>query len=150
LMYLRQAWRLKHKLPPPRGLRLPSLEWLRRANARATAVSLMIWGVGVLSGVVLNFSRAAQQAAPLPWHDPLIISSVIMFAWLLVATVVALSRKSAPHGRRVAYLPLVSFVLLLAVLGVLLLINTEHGGKGETNRVHLQPEVPYAISDRRL
>ena len=35
LMYLLQAWRLKHKLPPARGLRLPSLEWLERISGRA-------------------------------------------------------------------------------------------------------------------
>ena len=42
LMYFGQAWRLKHKLPPGRGLRLPSLEWLARTNHRAIVVSVIM------------------------------------------------------------------------------------------------------------
>ena len=54
LMYLGQARRLKNKLPPIRGLKLPSLEWLQRANGRAIVVSVLMLGLGVLSGLVLN------------------------------------------------------------------------------------------------
>ena len=31
IMYLVQSWRLKHKLPPQAGFKLPSLEWLQDA-----------------------------------------------------------------------------------------------------------------------
>ena len=39
LMYLMQSYRLKHKMPPRRGFRLPSLESLREMNSRAFVVS---------------------------------------------------------------------------------------------------------------
>ena len=54
VMYFWQSVRLKRKRPPSLGLRLPSLEWLERANSRAIAVSLLFLSVGILAGVVLN------------------------------------------------------------------------------------------------
>ena len=66
LMYLLQAWRLKHKLPPTRGLRLPSLEWLERVSGRAIVVSVLMAGIGTLSGIVLNLVNHRHQQDELP------------------------------------------------------------------------------------
>ena len=44
VMYLIQAARLNGKLPPPGGLRFPSLEWLERINSRVLVVSTLLWG----------------------------------------------------------------------------------------------------------
>ena len=52
---------------PPRGLRLPSLEWLQRANSRAIVVSVLMLGVGMFSGMVLNLINAGNAADRLPW-----------------------------------------------------------------------------------
>jgi ABC-type uncharacterized transport system permease subunit len=121
LMYLGQVRRLKHKLPPIRGLRLPSLEWLQRTNSRAIVVSVLMLGVGVLSGMILNRVRTAG----LSWGDPVVFATMAMFAWLLIAVVVGALYRPAREGRKVAYLTVVSFVFLVIALGVYL--GGQHG-----------------------
>lgn len=123
LMYLGQTRRLKHKRPPVRGLRLPSLEWLQRANSRAIVVSLLMLGLGVLSGIILNRAPAAE----LSWNDPVVFSTTLVFGWLLIAAVVGLLYRPAREGRKVAYLTLVSFAFLLIALGVFL--DARHGSR---------------------
>jgi ABC-type uncharacterized transport system permease subunit len=131
LMYFGQARRLKHKRPPTRGLRLPSLEWLQRANSRAIVISVLMLGVGVISGMMLKRINHAGQSGRLPWHDPVVLSTELMLAWLLIAAVVGGLYKPARAGRKVAYLTVVSFVFLVIVLGVQLLLNTQHGGRSQ-------------------
>ena len=84
VLYLVQASRLKRKLPPPAGLRLPSLEWLERVNSRVVVISaLILVAIGFLAGVVLNL--AARGDGELSWSDPVISSSALMLAWLVAA-----------------------------------------------------------------
>lgn len=127
LMYLGQAYRLKRKLPPIRGLRLPSLEWLQRANSRAIVVSLLMLGIGIAAGVVLNLININRHSGRLPWTDPFILSTMIMFAWLVLGSVVGVFYRPLGEGRRVAYFTVVSFIFLAVALGVGLFFNTEHG-----------------------
>ncbi len=82
LMYLLQSWRLKHKMPPRRGFRLPSLESLLKMNSRALVVSSVLLAFGLIAGVLLNLS---QPNRPVPWSDPAVWSSGILFLWLMVA-----------------------------------------------------------------
>jgi ABC-type uncharacterized transport system permease subunit len=127
LMYLSQARRLKHKRPPTRGFTLPSLEWLQKANGRAIVVSVLMLGVGVLSGMILNRINGDPLAKPLPWTDPVVMTTTLMFAWLLVASGITLIYRPARAGHKVAYLTLASFVFLVIALGVGLLSETQHG-----------------------
>ena len=89
LMYFGQVRRLKHKRPPAAGLRLPSLEWLQWANGRAIVVSVLMLGLGVLSGMVLNRINTRDEARRLAWNDPVILSTWLMFFWLLAAVVLS-------------------------------------------------------------
>ena len=129
LMYLEQARRLKHKLPPIRGLRLPSLEWLERTNSRAIVVSLLMLGLGVLSGVVLNRIGKEDMDRGLPWYDPVVLGASGMFVWLLIATIGGGLYRPARKGRKVAYMTVVSFVFLAIALSMGLFFDTLHGGK---------------------
>ena len=106
LMYLEQARRLKRKRPPIRGLGLPSLEWLRRANSRAIVVSLILLGVGVFSGMVLS---RLSHAGRIPWNDPLVLGTLGMFLWLLAAVVVRTRFREV-------MLPLLLLPLLMPIL----------------------------------
>jgi len=142
LMYLGQARRLKHKRPPIRGLRLPSLEWLQRTNSRALVISVLLLGVGVASGTILNLSKP-DRSERLLWFDPLVLFTHLTFTWLLVATVVGAFYRPARQGRKVAYLTLVSMVFLLLVLGVMLLGKTQHGGRQAANVGHVS-NVPLS------
>ena len=127
LLYLMQARRLKRKLPPAPGFRLPSLEWLERVNSRVILLSALMVGVGFFAGVILNVIQE-RTAGPLPWSDPVIWSSALMLGWLLVAAVFNAVYRPARRGRKVAYLTIVSLLFLFLALSTLLWVNTEHGG----------------------
>ena len=128
LMYLVQARRLKQKLPPLVRLRLPSLEWLEKANSRAVVVSVVTLGIGVASGVVMKFIHPTTDAPTIPWNDPVVISTFLWFVWLVLAVVFGKLYQPSHQGRKVAYLTVVSFVFLVIVLGAGLFFNTQHWG----------------------
>ena len=123
VMYLVQSSRLKRKLPPQRGLKLPSLEWLQQATQRALLCSSGLLAAGLLAGVVLNL---LQRQGGMPWTDPVVWTSGILFVWLIVVLVFESMYKPAVQGRKVAYLTLASFVFLVLVLGMVLLGPSRH------------------------
>lgn len=123
VMYLVHSYRLKHKLPPRQGLRLPSLEWLQRANKHALIVSSCLLAIGLISGVVLNL---VQRQEAMAWSDPVVGTSGILFVWLVTVLGFEVLYKPAQQGRKVAYLTLASFVFLGLVLGTVLLVPSQH------------------------
>ncbi len=129
LMYLHQARRLKLKRPP-RSLRLPSLEWLEKTNRRTLTLALMMVGLGILSGVVLNAANRAAGAGSLPWDDPVVLGTELMFAWLLVSAGIGMAYRPGRPWRSVAYHTVVSFMFLVIVLAMVLSGLTRHGGVG--------------------
>jgi ABC-type transport system involved in cytochrome c biogenesis permease subunit len=149
IMYLLQAHRLKSKLPPRGGLRLPSLEWLERVNGRAIVISAMMAGIGTLSGLVLNLVNHRYRQDELPWNDPIVWQSGGMFAWLLVAALFNVFYRPARQGRKVAYLTVASFAFLVIFLLSQLFGAGEHGRKGREPspiqpRAALEKKVPLA------
>jgi ABC-type transport system involved in cytochrome c biogenesis permease subunit len=123
VMYLVQSHRLKRKLPPRQGLRLPSLEWLQNANKRALLVSSWLLAVGLLAGVAMNIVKGREGMA---WTDPVVWTSGILFIWLIVVLTFESLYRPARQGRKVAYLTLASFVFLGLVLGIVLLGPSQH------------------------
>ena len=130
VMYLWQAYRLKHKLPPMRGLRLPSLEWLRRTNSRAVGIALGTLAAGILSGMVLNLINFGPESQRLPWYDPVVLSTLVTFGWLVLCAGVGVFYKPAREGRKVAFLTILSFLFLMIALAAVLVGDTRHGGEG--------------------
>lgn len=129
LMYLQQAWRLKRKRPPLEGLRLPSLEWLQRVNQRAMTLAVVMFGVGLASGVILNLIRSPQSSGHLPWADPIVLSTLLTFLWLLGSLVVTWFYRPVRQGPKVAYFTLLSFLVLAVAMGVGLFVRTQHAGR---------------------
>jgi ABC-type transport system involved in cytochrome c biogenesis permease subunit len=127
LMYLLQSYRLKHKLSPSPGFRLPALEWLEKVNSRVIILSSMLIGIGFVAGILLNTVSRGDGAA-VPWSDPVIWSSALMFGWVSAAALFNVAYRPARRGRKVAYLTVVSFVFLVLTLGIFLLVDSEHGG----------------------
>lgn len=116
VMYLLQSNRLKNKRAPSSGLRLPSLEWLQRFNREALLLSAILLGIGVASGVVLG----AQPGNSLSPTDPTILSSGILFIWVVGACIFEMVYQPDRQGRKVAYVTLVNFVFLVLVLSLVL------------------------------
>jgi hypothetical protein len=91
----------------------------------------MAFGLGILSGVLLNLTRDPSVEKLLPW-DPLVLTTSAMFLWLLTSGLVGLAYRPAREGHKVAYWTLVGVVFLVIALLILLLNSTQHGGvKGE-------------------
>lgn len=122
VMCLVQAWRLKNKLQPVQGFRLPSLEWLEGVNSRTIALSAVLLGLGFVTGLILNLVKGQ-----VPWNDPVIWRSAVLVGWLLLAAVFSATYRPARQGRKLAYLALASFVLLVISIGVEVLLPTAHG-----------------------
>jgi ABC-type uncharacterized transport system permease subunit len=123
IMYLIQSNRLKNKKGPSSGLRLPSLEWLQRFNREALLLSAILLGIGVASGVILG----AQPGKELSPTDPAILSSSMMFLWIVGACIFEVVYQPARQGRKVAYVTLANFVFLVLVLT--LVLYSGHAGE---------------------
>jgi ABC-type uncharacterized transport system permease subunit len=143
LMYLVQSYRLKHKRPPAPGFRLPSLEWLEKVNSRVIILSALLVGVGFVAGIILNLLERGGGGA-LPWSDPVIWSSALMFAWLATAAAFNVVYRPARRGRKVAYLTVVSFGFLVVALSMFLLVDSGHGGRRREGAAGDLSALPYA------
>lgn len=142
LMYLLQAYRLKHKLPPGRGIRLPSLEWLQNFNRESLVFSTGLLALGLVSGVVLNLLSQSGRGAALQWTDPVVLSSGVLFLWLVAVTVFETLYRPARQGQKVAYLTLASFVFLgLAMYFVLFSAHASSSTRAAHSMAVLQAEA---------
>ena len=133
VMYLAQSYRLKRKLPPRQGFRLPSLEWLQRSSDGSLVVSSSLLAGGLLAGIVLNLIQHGYRSDALPWTDPVVVSSGMLLLWLILVLVFSYLYKPARQGRKVAYLTFASFVFLLMVLVIMLTGQTRHAGGAHTD-----------------
>ncbi len=141
LMHLGQDRRLKTKAAATSGLRLPSLERLQQINSRSLVIALIMMGVGILSGITLNVTHRVQGDRPLPWNDPVVLSSLLMFGWLLLSSGIGVVYRPVRKGRKVAYLTVVSFVFLVIALWSVLGNVTQHLGRPEQGTVPKTSEV---------
>ncbi len=148
MMYLLQSYRLKHKLLPRPGFRLPSLEWLQRFNRRSLLLSTGLLALGLLAGLVLNIIRHSSQMGMVSWTDPVVLSSSVLFLWLAIATLFESLYKPAREGRKVAYITLVSFVFLGLVLS--LVLAGRHGiASPSSDLPTLKPQQDHAFRVER-
>jgi hypothetical protein len=131
IMYLVQSFRLKRKIPPRQGLRLPSLEQLQRYNYWLLTLSTGLLATGLLAGIIRKacLSFAAETSAP--WNPIVVISSVLLLLWLIITGLFEYFYKPARQGKKVAYLTVTSFILLGAVM--VLVFSAEHAVKIETS-----------------
>jgi ABC-type uncharacterized transport system permease subunit len=125
LMYLVQSYRLKNKVQPHSLLRLPSLEWLEQVNKQSLVYSFFLILLGLGAGIVMNLIRAAGQRY-VPWNDPVVVTSLILLAWLMAATLFEWTYKPAQQGRKVAYLTIASFGFLAVVMAMLATGSSKH------------------------
>ena len=133
VMYLVQASNLKRKRPMLGHRRLPTLEWLQTTNARLIGFLIVVLAVGILSGFAVNAINVRQQRGSLSPLDPMVLMTMMMFAFLLlfIVTGTKLFGRStgvlrvallpsiwspAREGRRLALVTLICFVALIVIL----------------------------------
>jgi ABC-type uncharacterized transport system permease subunit len=126
VMYLRQSYRLKHKMGRQPGLHLPSLERLQQVSEGALVASCCLLVGGLVSGLLLNLTLHVGQSAVVPWTDPVVWTSAVLLVWLLVVLVFNGIYKPARQGRKVVYLTVACFLFLTMELGIILLVPSAH------------------------
>jgi uncharacterized BrkB/YihY/UPF0761 family membrane protein len=84
--------------------------------------------VGLLSGILVNVINQKIGRGVLPWNDPVIISSAILFVWLLISLLFNLVYRPARQGRKVAYLVLASLLFLVVEFAIVLYVG--HATRG--------------------
>jgi ABC-type uncharacterized transport system permease subunit len=131
LMYLIQSNWLKHRRAPEADVRLPSLEWLERINKFALGVSVLLIGLGFVSGLILSRLRHRGEAGYELWNDPVVWSLAAMFVWLVTAEAFRLTYPAARRGRKVAYLTLASFGFLLIALAAFVFVDKVHNAPAD-------------------
>jgi ABC-type uncharacterized transport system permease subunit len=130
VMDLVQSSRLKRKILPGSGLRLPSLEWLERIGIRSIVASFIFSALGLLAGFLLNLVRGEFN-----WSDPVVWRLVGIVGWFAVASLFLLLYKPARQGRKVAYLAIASFVLVLVSISIGRVLPTKHGAPKKSARL---------------
>lgn len=111
LMYLIQARRLRKKLNPLGGIRLLSLERLEVINRTAVNLAFPMLTVGLLLGAVL---LRQYHDLPSKWLSPKVLGTVGL--WLVFLVLLYLRYGVHVSGRRLAWLTLLAFTLMLLVL----------------------------------
>ncbi len=135
LMYLGQVRHLKHKILSTRDLRLPSLEWLERLGRAAIVTAAAMAGAGVLAGMILNLIHIhAGYGVQLVWHDPVVVSTWVMFCWFAAVAVAVTFYRPARKGRAIAWLAVLSFAFLAIVLAAGLTMGSRHWERGGAGR----------------
>ena len=119
-MFLLQAYRLKHKIPPSKTFKLPSLEWLQRLNEESLVISSFCLVVGLLTGIIVNIIRYTQAEVSIAWSEPTVLGGGLLLVWIVAALLLNWRYKPARRGRRVAYLTMANFGLLAIVLCLVL------------------------------
>jgi len=109
IMYLFQAYRLRTKATPGKGLRMLSLERLETMNRHAILAAFPLLTAGMIAGVVL-----LTRSDVVGWTDPRVLSSLVL--WVLFAVLLFLRVASFLRARQVALLTIVAFGLMLCSL----------------------------------
>jgi Na+/glutamate symporter len=103
--------------------------------------------LGIVSGIMLNLVRRGPQSSGVAWNDPAVLSTILMFAWLLAAVLAGRFYRPAREGRKVAYMTVVSFVFLVIALGIGLLLQSGHGDlrsrRGSQGRASVSQGGPW-------
>jgi ABC-type uncharacterized transport system permease subunit len=109
VMYLVQLRRLQAKLPPSQGLLLFNLERLELMNRRAILGSFPLLTVGLLIGIILQFSKGVED-----WLSLRVLS--VAGLWIVFAILLYLRYRVHVRGRQLALWTMFAFVILVLAL----------------------------------
>ena len=126
-MYLVQAHRLKRKLPPMTELS-PAQPGMARKGQQPRDHHLGAAGGDRIRGRHDSERRRPRSSERIALERSGDLELRPDARWLVAAAAFNAVYRPARRGRKVAYLTVVSFVFLVVALGVLLLVDTQHGG----------------------
>ena len=109
VMYMVQLRRLQAKLSPNQGLPLFNLERLELMNRRALLSSFPILTIGLLIGVVLQFSKGVED-----WYSLRVLS--VAGLWIVFAILLYLRYRVHVRGRQLALWTMFAFAILVLAL----------------------------------
>jgi ABC-type uncharacterized transport system permease subunit len=109
VMYLVQLRRLQAKLPPSHGLPLFSLERLETMNRRAILAAFPLLTVGLVIGIVMQFSAGFAD-----WLSLRVLSVACL--WIVYAILLYLRFKVHVRGRQLALWTMFAFAILVLAL----------------------------------
>ena len=113
LMFFLQRRKIKSRTGFLRGIPLPSLEWLQKANRIASRLSLVFLGLGVLFGMVL---RGTSPSGPFS-GDMMIWGGIFLLLLMAVALAAVSHSDQSRKDARLAVLNIVGFLILIFILG---------------------------------
>ena len=146
LMCLVQSWRLKNHRAGS-ALKLPTMETLLRWNRSSMIAGAAAVGVGLVSGVVMNWNRWGHVG----WTSGGVLLSAGLFAWLVAATGIDAFFGTAHRNRRGVWMTIAAGgFLVMTMAGVL---ADRHVGGGDARPGDAMPDdsranVPLHRSDR--
>ena len=127
VLYLVGERALKTKTSNALSGKLPSLETLDRVNFHALGFGFVLVTIGL--GVGVAAAMETGQLGSSWWQDSKVVVSLAV--WVFYAAVVACRLVRSLRGRRIAWLTVVGFVLvLLALVGTDLLLPGTHAKLG--------------------
>jgi ABC-type uncharacterized transport system permease subunit len=109
VMYLVQLRRLQAKLAPNQGLPLFNLERLELMNRRAILAAFPLLSVGLLIGIILQFSAGVND-----WLSLRVVS--VASLWMVFAILLYLRYRIHVRGRQLALWTVLAFAILMLAL----------------------------------
>lgn len=125
ILYLTQDRRLRLKRPVLEGLRLPTIEWSLSICRQAIGASIFLLGASIFSGVLLR-AVGPNSGSRVSFADPLVVGTILMFAFLLFFSGIMSLKLFKTEGRYVALLTLLAFLFLICELGFAVFMQTSH------------------------
>lgn len=113
LMYLLQSYQVRNKFAPGAGINLLNLEKLEVGIRYGIAIGFPLLSIGLLTGLLLLLQVADKIQG---WWDPRVISSFVL--WLSFANLVYARYGLHMRGKKLAWVTISAFVLLLVCLAL--------------------------------
>ena len=123
-LYLWQSFQLKSKHPGASFMSLPSLDALDRAHFRTLTAGIILFTLGLLTGLI--WAGDLRELNKL-WLDPRAILSLVtcLFFWAIVSVRLSTLRR----GQKIAVSTVIAFTLLsLAIVSSHIVPGAFHGG----------------------
>ncbi len=128
LLYLLQDRRLRRHQPLTLYYRLPSLEGSATVCRKSLGASIFLLAACIFSGFLLEIQVQSEQGSDfaVPWSDPLIIGSLLLFSFLLLFSGLLRQAFFSSESRRIVWLTLAAFAFLLVIFVLALSVRNTH------------------------